>query len=236
MLLRRVLMAFRVSAVKKGRMLVHGLEAFVERFVERKLKEARIEEKVAELRRALHLDPREPRRAPEEAPAASAPVPVKSAPAPAPAVRAPPPRPAPGPKVPAPRKPAPARAAPPRAASPAAKPKPKPAARPVRVAEPVAQLLGALDAHPQRAAILRAGRGKDQLLRSLIPLYLAQGLEVDVTSGTVTKLWARHGVKFAAPNAAKALREHEGYARRTGAGPLITPNGVKYVEDALAAV
>jgi hypothetical protein len=108
-------------------------------------------------------------------------------------------------------------------------------APPRKVAEPVAQLLAALDVHPQRAALLRAGRGKDQLLRSLIPLYLAQGLDVDVTSGTVTKLWARHGVKFAAPNAAKALREHDGYSRRTSAGPLITPNGVKYVEDALAA-
>ncbi len=242
-------MAFKVSPVKKGLMVIHGIEAFVERFIERKLKDARIEEKVAELRAALRLG----RRPAPAAPAARAPVaPPAPAPAPAPAAaKVPAPaRVAAAPKVPAPKVPAPKAAAsrapaarsaarkpagarPPATAKKAASAVPAPRAR--KPAEPVAQLLQALEAHPQRAAILRAGKSKDQLLRSLIPLYLAQGLDVDVTSGTVTKLWARHGVKFAAPNAAKALREHEGYARRTSAGPLITPNGVKYVEDALSA-
>jgi hypothetical protein len=41
-------------------------------------------------------------------------------------------------------------------------------------------------------------------------------------------------VKFAAPNAAKVLREHAGYARRTAKGPRISAAGVKYVEAALA--
>ncbi len=100
---------------------------------------------------------------------------------------------------------------------------------------PVEQLLVAAGRHPRGAALVKAGKQKDQLLRSLIPLYLARSLDVEVSSGATSRFWAKHGVKFAAPNAAKALREHVGYARRTKNGPQITPNGVKYVEAALAA-
>lgn len=108
-------------------------------------------------------------------------------------------------------------------------------AKPVRRrADPLSQLLEVLETHPKRAGLVKAGRQKDQLLRSLIPLYLAQPLSVSVSSGTISRFWAKQGVKYAAPNAAKALREHKGYARRTSTGPRITPAGVEYVEAALA--
>lgn len=96
------------------------------------------------------------------------------------------------------------------------------------------QLVAKLDMHGKKSALVRAGKQKDQLLRSLIPLYLAQKLNnVEITSGDTSDFWGLYGVKFLAPNAAKALREHVGYARRTKFGPQITPNGIKYVEAAL---
>ncbi len=98
--------------------------------------------------------------------------------------------------------------------------------------DPLAQVLAALDSSSKKAALIKAGKQKDQLLRSLIPLYVARN--VDVSSGVTSKFWAKHGVSFAAPNVAKALREHVGYARRTAKGPQITPNGIKYVEQALS--
>ncbi len=116
----------------------------------------------------------------------------------------------------------------PKAARKAAPVKQAPAAK-----DPLAQLLASLDKHPKKAALIKAGKQKDQLLRSLIPLYVGRG--VDVSSGLTSKFWAKHGVSYAAPNVAKALREHVGYARRTAkGGPQITPNGVKYVEQALS--
>lgn len=115
--------------------------------------------------------------------------------------------------------------------------KPKPGKRPVKKAaapvEPLAQLLADAAAHPRRAALLKAGKQKDQLLRSLIPLFISRGA-YEVTSGTTSKFWAKHGVTYAAPNAAKALREHVGYARRTARGNQITPNGIRYVEQVLS--
>ena len=96
-----------------------------------------------------------------------------------------------------------------------------------------AQLDAALEASGKKAAVLKAGKQKDQLLRALLPLYLSKG-EFEVTSGTTSKFWSKNGVSFAAPNVAKALREHAGYARRTAKGAQLTPNGVKYVEAALA--
>lgn len=96
------------------------------------------------------------------------------------------------------------------------------------------QLVAKLDAHGKKAQLVRAGKQKDQLLRSLIPLYLAQKLHnLEITSGDTSDFWGLYGVKFLAPNAAKVLREHVGYARRTKFGPQITPNGIKYVEAAL---
>lgn len=96
-----------------------------------------------------------------------------------------------------------------------------------------AVVMANLAKHPAKAQLIKAGTQPDQLLRSLIPLYLAQGSGVDVTSGVITRFWKKHGVKFAAPNAAKALRQHVGYARQTKAGREITPNGIKYVEAAV---
>lgn len=117
-------------------------------------------------------------------------------------------------------------------------PAPKKAAakKPAKAAaskDPLASLLAKLDAHPKKNDLVKAGKQKDQLLRSLIPLYV--GRDLDVSSGTTSKFWSKFGVKYAAPNVAKALREHVGYARRgKNGGPQITPNGIKYVEGALA--
>lgn len=94
-------------------------------------------------------------------------------------------------------------------------------------------LLLALKKHPRKEALIKAGSQRDQLLRSLIPLYLAR--ELDVNSGTISRFWKVHGVRYASPNAAKALREHVGYARSSKKGKRITPNGIKYVEAALSA-
>jgi hypothetical protein len=98
----------------------------------------------------------------------------------------------------------------------------------------IEHLVAILDKHPKRSELVKAGKQRDQLLRSLIPLYLGQKLtNVEITSGDTSGFWKLHGVKYLAPNAAKALREHVGYARRTKFGPQITPNGTKYVDGAL---
>lgn len=100
-------------------------------------------------------------------------------------------------------------------------------------ADTLSQLLQRFKKHPQRKALVNAGKAQGQLMRSLVPLYLGRGLEVAITSGITSKFWADAGVTFAAPNAAKALREHPGYAKRTKKGPVITAKGVEYVEGAL---
>ena len=99
----------------------------------------------------------------------------------------------------------------------------------------VEQLLAALHGHPRQQELISAGKQKDQLVRSLIPLYLARSLDADfeVTSGTTSRFWGELGVTYAAPNAAKALRLHGGYAQDTQKGKAITPRGVQYVEEML---
>ncbi|MFL5344010.1 MAG: hypothetical protein ACJ8AT_04420 [Hyalangium sp.] len=102
-------------------------------------------------------------------------------------------------------------------------------------AEAVKQLVAALQNHPQHKDIVSAGQQqKDQLLRSLIPLYLARSLGLEVTSGTTSRFWSQLGVSYAAPNAAKALRMHTGYASDSKKGKTITAKGIRYVEDAIA--
>lgn len=96
------------------------------------------------------------------------------------------------------------------------------------------KVLAAWNSHPKKHAFAKAGKLKDQLLRSLIPLYLVRKHDLEITSGVMSKFWGKHGVKYQAPNAAKALREHVGYARQTKTGRQITPNGVRYVEAAIA--
>jgi hypothetical protein len=119
---------------------------------------------------------------------------------------------------------------------PAAKPK----AAKKRVTEPgggdrVRSLVSVLKNHPKRAELVNAGKTKDQLVRSLIPLYLAKeaGERFEVTSGVVSAFWAASKVRFQAPNAAKALRQNPGYAKRTARGQVITAKGVAYVKAAL---
>ncbi|AGC47665.1 hypothetical protein MYSTI_06392 [Myxococcus stipitatus DSM 14675] len=99
----------------------------------------------------------------------------------------------------------------------------------------VGQLVDALRAHPRHEELRAAGKLKDQLVRSLIPLYLARAMELDmeVTSGTTSRFWGELGISYAAPNAAKALRLHAGYAQDTKKGKAITPKGVQYVEETL---
>lgn len=94
-------------------------------------------------------------------------------------------------------------------------------------------LTRALTKHPRRNQIVKAGKHKDQLFRSLVPLYLARNLGVEVNSGLISRFWKKLGVSYASPNAAKALRLHAGFARSTRAGRQITQNGVKYVEKLL---
>ncbi|WP_223631591.1 hypothetical protein [Corallococcus sp. EGB] len=98
----------------------------------------------------------------------------------------------------------------------------------------VSVLESALRGHARQKDLVSAGKEKDQLLRSLIPLYLAKALDVEVTSGTTSRFWSGLGVTYAAPNAAKALRLHAGYAQDTKKGKAITAKGIRYVEDALA--
>ena len=99
----------------------------------------------------------------------------------------------------------------------------------------VAALESALSEHGSRKALTAAGAERDQLLRSLIPLYLARGVKgVEVNSGAISRFWLGHGVKYAGPNAAKALREKPGHAKKSGTGWAITEAGVKYVEKALS--
>jgi hypothetical protein len=101
----------------------------------------------------------------------------------------------------------------------------------------VTQLVDALKGHPQQKDLVTAGQQqKDQLLRSLIPLYLARALNLEVTSGTTSRFWGTFGVSYAAPNAAKALRMNAGYAQETRKGKAITSKGVRYVEQALKQI
>ena len=97
---------------------------------------------------------------------------------------------------------------------------------------PLDVLVTALEAHPRRAELVKAGKKKDQLLRSLIPLYLVRR-GTGISSGVTSRFWEAHGLKYAAPNAAKALRRHRGYAKAVKGGRQITPAGVRYVEGAL---
>lgn len=98
-------------------------------------------------------------------------------------------------------------------------------------------LVRALKSHKRGKQLVAVGKQPDQLLRSLIPLYLARELSgVEVNSGAISAFWKKQGVSYAGPNAAKALRKRIGYARQVehGKGWSITVNGVKYVEAALA--
>jgi hypothetical protein len=95
-------------------------------------------------------------------------------------------------------------------------------------------LVTALESHPRRTELVKAGKKPDQLLRSLIPLYLVRKGD-GISSGVTSKFWQLHGVRYAAPNAAKALREHKGFAKPHKGGRQITTTGVKYVEAALKA-
>ncbi|RKG99417.1 hypothetical protein D7X74_39415 [Corallococcus sp. CA047B] len=132
----------------------------------------------------------------------------------------------------APAKKAAAKKAPAKKAAAKKAPARKSAAQPASE-DAVSVLETALRGHARQKDLVSAGKEKDQLLRSLIPLYLARSLDVEITSGTTSRFWSGLGVTYAAPNAAKALRLHAGYAQDTKKGKAITAKGVRYVEDAL---
>ena len=102
-----------------------------------------------------------------------------------------------------------------------------------RRARSVDEVLVALETHALRAALVRAGKQADDLLRALIPLFLAPKSKEAITGGTISIFWKLHGVKIEGPRAARALREHIGYARCTRHGRRITPNGIAYVRHAI---
>lgn len=93
----------------------------------------------------------------------------------------------------------------------------------------------AMRRHPRREELLAAGKQKDQLLRSLVPLYVARELDLALDSGDISRFWGSFGLKFASSNAAKALRQKPGHARGSEKGRHITAPGVRYVEAALRA-
>ncbi|MCY1047459.1 hypothetical protein OV208_39540 [Corallococcus sp. bb12-1] len=132
----------------------------------------------------------------------------------------------------APAKKAAAKKAPAKKAAAKKAPARKSAAQPASE-DAVSVLETALRGHARQKDLVSAGKEKDQLLRSLIPLYLARSLDVEITSGTTSRFWSGLGVTYAAPNAAKALRLHAGYAQDTKKGKAITAKGVRYVEEAL---
>jgi hypothetical protein len=104
----------------------------------------------------------------------------------------------------------------------------------MRLETPEERVVKAMARHHRRRAMVRAGRQRDQLLRSLLPLYVAQTMRLDLDSGAIARIWRRFNVPYAVPNAAKALREHVGFARRTPLGRRITRAGIRYVERALS--
>ena len=142
--------------------------------------------------------------------------------------------PAPAPAAPPPAPPAKASVAA-RAKRQPASTKKKAAGAKHKIARNPGALADALKAHKHHKELVRVGKQRDQLLRSLVPLYVARSLSgVDVNSGAISSFWKAQGVSYAGPNAAKALRAHVGYATKSGRGWAITPTGVKYVEAALA--
>lgn len=118
--------------------------------------------------------------------------------------------------------------------TPAAAPRHGTTTRPAPGTGEIEALVAALEKHPDREGLLSAGTQKDQLLRSLVPLYLARDLDLEVNSGVISRFWQTQGVSYATSNAAKALRQNEGYTRAVAGGRQITPTGVSYVEAAIA--
>jgi hypothetical protein len=106
-----------------------------------------------------------------------------------------------------------------------------------KTTERLSQLLVLLERHPKRAKLIKVAKAtNDQLARALVPLYIAKGKGVEITSIVVSQFWKLHGNNFQAPRVAKAWREHVGYARNTRDGKQITPNGEKYLDVVLAGL
>lgn len=97
-------------------------------------------------------------------------------------------------------------------------------------------VLRALEGDHVRAAMVKAGKQRDDLLRALIPLELLRRAgrgNIECSSGAISIFWKLHGVKIEASRVARAFRTHVGYARNTKTGKVITRPGVLYVSSAL---
>lgn len=106
-----------------------------------------------------------------------------------------------------------------------------------KTTERLSQLLALLERHPKRAKLIKVAKAtNDQLARALVPLYIATGKGVEITSIVVSQFWKLQGHNFQAPRVAKAWREHVGYARNTRDGKQITTNGKKYIDVVLAGL
>lgn len=111
------------------------------------------------------------------------------------------------------------------------------------MAEPIDQIqeLLTVAARSNRRAVNAGRRNPDRLLRALVPLYLLRHTKgpLALNSGDVSRFWAARGVHVSASNVCGAFSTWIGYARhlarpRPADGWAIVPNGVKYVEAALA--
>lgn len=121
------------------------------------------------------------------------------------------------------------------------------------MAEPLDQIQELLKvaARTERRAVATGHKGADPLFWALVPLYLLRHSRTSVGVGPVTPLplsggdvarfWARNGVWRSRGTVNGALRRHIGYASHLTRRPrlfhgwIITPNGVKYVEQAIAS-
>lgn len=109
------------------------------------------------------------------------------------------------------------------------------------MADQVQELL-TVGARTERRAVNAGRRHADRLLRALVPLYLLRKTHgpLPLSGADLGRFWGVRGVHFTGGNARGALWRWFGYARHTvsrvsGAqGWVITPNGIRYVEQAIA--
>lgn len=105
------------------------------------------------------------------------------------------------------------------------------------------QQLLAVARRSERKAVTAGQRGADALLWALVPLYLLRKSAgpLPLNGGDIARFWRLNGIMRHRWNITSALWRHIGYARHLARpqpfdGWVITPNGVKYVEMAIAGV
>lgn len=106
-----------------------------------------------------------------------------------------------------------------------------------------AQELLTVAARTDRKAVNAGLRNSDCLLWALVPLYLLRKTHgpIGISGGDVARFWLRRGIHRSRNTVVHQYRWWIGYAahlpdRTTGVrGWVITPNGVRYVEVAIAS-